>query len=73
MPLIMIHSAPCGEPLDKSGRCPKCEYSPRPNSSEFAEVDTATLIQKLSVERRSFLGQFRAPIDRSGEQPDSDE
>jgi hypothetical protein len=73
MPLLMFHCSPCGEFLDKLGWCPKCKYPPSSSDTGFREVDTATLIQKLSVERRSFLGQFRVPIERSGEQDDSDE
>jgi hypothetical protein len=71
MPFIVFHSSPCGEALDKFGWCPKCKYPPSRSDTGLREVDTATLDQQLKVAGRSFLGQFRVPIECSGEQGDS--
>jgi len=48
----------------------KCKYPPSRSDTGLREVDTATLAQQLKVAGRSFLGQFRVPIEHDGEQGD---
>ena len=66
MPMLMVHDDGCGAFLDKLGCCPACGFSPAAQATTFREIDTATLIQELRVAGRSFLGQFRVPIEREG-------
>jgi hypothetical protein len=66
MPQLMVHDDGCGAFLDKLGRCPACGFSPDQQSTAFREVDTATLVHELRVAGKSFLGQFRVPIERDG-------
>lgn len=73
MPLLMVHHDGCGTFLDKYGRCPSCGFSPDMQSTAFREVDTATLIQELRVAGKSFLGQFRVPIELDGSGKPDDE
>lgn len=71
MPLLMFHEDGCGVALDKNGVCPKCNFAPDMQSTGFREVATVTLVRDLTVERRSFLGQFGIPIERhDGEEDD---
>lgn len=72
MPQLMFHTD-CGELLDKMGWCPKCRYPPSKHATAFREVDTATLTRDLQVAGRSFLGQFRVPIERQSSPDESDE
>ena len=59
---LMYHDDNCGELLDKTGRCPKCNFHPDMQSTAFREVPDAE-IDKLCGKGRTFLGLNRTPLE----------